>query len=78
MKTTKEITEVKESKFKAGFDEVLDITVAVSLLFGAWALWIQPERSTLFGDFHIYRVPAGILVGLVLWMFITGKRYRNK
>lgn len=85
MKTTKTATEAQAKKpnetivkIKDNLGDLADIIVGFSLLLGAWALWTKPKVDTVFGDFHVHRIPAAILILLVIYMFVSGKRYRNR
>lgn len=64
--------------FKAGLVDVIDVIVALTLVDGAVALWNRPVLSTLFGDVKLHRVSAAVLILLVVYMFLSGKRYRNR
>lgn len=78
-KTIEEPKKVKRSiNVKQPLEDLLDIIVGLSLVYGAYALWKLPPVETLFGTVDFGAVAGTVQIGLVIWMFLSGKRYRNK
>lgn len=78
-KKEKEVTKVKRNfNVKQASEDLLDIVVGLSLVAGAYALWNQAPRQTMLGEVDFFAVAAVVQIGLVIWMFLSGKRYRNK
>lgn len=66
------------SKFKNSVSELIDVLIALCLIDGGIALWSRPLVNTMFGHFYVHRVAAAALWALVVYMFLSGKRYRNR
>jgi ACR3 family arsenite efflux pump ArsB len=78
-KNTEEVKKPKRNwNIKQALEDLLDIAVGLSLVAGAYALWQLPAHETLFGTVDFFGIAAVIQIALVIWMFLSGKRYRNK
>ena len=70
--------EKKNLNIKQALEDLLDLAVGLSLIAGTYALWKLPAITTMIGVVEIFKVAAAVQIFLVIWMFISGKRYRNK